>query len=379
MYSCFRGLGVSKQENVEKTCRFCCKNMEFYVLIQRKKGSQLGDMVKQLFTMKYVAIALMTVTALASFVDPAIASNTQQIQQAAVQNAQNANLAAQSGTLSDILTNFGNNIEDVTPFVVGICYIMASMFIGISLFKARDLMDSGGQKATPVDVVKYMGAGGLLLAMPAIVTMIVSTLGTEGDTHVQENTGWDSPAAGGSGGLDTLVVNFMKDLHGPSLTLITGFCFTIGFIIIANGLYRLTTSAQQGARGPTGLGTLMTFVIGGLLVSFSSSMANISETLFGSNEAMTTIQFMALEAQMSNPDYVKGVFSAILAFMGIVGYISVARGLYLFKLSGDGNQQATMMGAGAHVIAGAMLINFGQVANMIQNTLGLTTYGILFN
>jgi hypothetical protein len=285
---------------------------------------------------------------------------------------------AAGGNLSDILENFGNNIENIPQLVNGIAYIMGATFIGIALFKARDTIEFGPQKATPLDVVKYMGAGAMLLAVPIISRFVVNTLGTTGDT--QTNTGWDNAgAAGSSGGLDTLVINFMQDLHGPALILIGGFCFVVGFILIANAIYRLTKTSQEGPRGPAGFGTIMSFIVGGLFVSFPFSMANISSTLFGTSEALTTIDFMALEDQMDNPEYVKSVFSAILAFMLIVGVISIARGLYLFKLSSDGNQQATIMGASAHVIAGAMLVNFGQVANMIQNTLGLTTYGILFN
>jgi hypothetical protein len=163
------------------------------------------------------------------------------------------------------------------------------------------------------------------------------------------------------------------------LLMIGGVCFIIGFALIVFGLHRLTKTAQEGPRGPAGMGTIASFIVGGLLTSFATTMASSSNTLFGGTEAMTKIGFMALEDSMASPEYVKNVFSAILAFMFIVGLISVARGLYLFKMSADGNQQATLMGAASHVIAGTMLVNFGQVANMIQNTLGLTTYGILFN
>jgi hypothetical protein len=303
----------------------------------------------------------------------AIASNVPVVNTAAILSS--------SGKLSDIIINLGNNVESIPQLINGISFIIGFAFIGMALFKVKKHVDFGPQTTSLVECIKYFVAGGFLMAAPIVVNSVIATTGVvSGTTAVQGATGWDNTAASvTSGGLDTLVVNFMRDLHGPMIFMIGGVCFIIGFALIVFALHRLTKTAQEGPRGPAGMGTIASFIVGGLLTSFATTMASASSTLFGRSDAMTKIGFMALESQMANPEYVKNVFSAILAFMFVVGLISVARGLYLFKMSADGNQQATLMGASSHVIAGAMLVNFGQVANMIQNTLGLTTYGILFN
>ena len=143
----------------------------------------------------------------------------------------------------------------------------------------------------------------------------------------------------------------------------------------------LQKTAQEGPRGPTGLGTIATFVLAGVLFSVAPSVGTLTETLFGGRDSMTEVSFLALSATMgaTGSAHAENVVVSVLAFLIIVGILSIIRGFFVLRGVAEGNQQMTMMGGVSHVIAGAILVNFGQFANIIQNTLGISGFGVLFN
>src|SRR5690242_7392636 len=61
-------------------------------------------------------------------------------------------------------------------------------------------------------------------------------------------------------GLDGALYCLMADIMGPVHSLVNFFAFTAGIVLIMIGISRLTKSAQEGAKGPGGLGTMMTFI-----------------------------------------------------------------------------------------------------------------------
>ena len=178
---------------------------------------------------------------------------------------------------------------------------------------------------------------------------------------------------------DNMMINFMKDGFGPFVTFMTFFCFVAGVVLTMIAIHRFTKTAQEGPRGPTGMGTIATFVLAGVLFSIAPSVGAITETLFGGRDSMTEVEFLALGASMGAAGaHAENVVVSILAFMIIVGILSIIRGFFVLRGLAEGNQQMTMMGGLSHIIAGAILVNFGQFANIIQNTLGITQYGVLF-
>jgi hypothetical protein len=138
-------------------------------------------------------------------------------------------------------------------------------------------------------------------------------------------------------------------------------------------------TAQEGPRGPGGIGTIMTFITGGALFSLSRMMGAWTTSLFSSTQVSNYANMSftgGLDA--TAVAHVHNVISAVLGFMMIVGWISFIRGWFILREVAEGNHQASVMAAMTHLFGGALAINLGGVINAVETTFGLNGYGVAF-
>ena len=151
-------------------------------------------------------------------------------------------------------------------------------------------------------------AGGSFFALPYIATSLQASFMSAplSALSVDGTTGYTGilVCAGGALALDQAFGCFVNNLLGPIQTVLNVFCFAVGLIFIMIGISRLIKSAQDGARGPGGLGTVSTFVTGGVLLSGTQMMAALSSSFFGKTETATA----------------GTLINAIQATLGIVGF-----------------------------------------------------------
>jgi hypothetical protein len=185
--------------------------------------------------------------------------------------------------------------------------------------------------------------------------------------------------AGGAGGLDGALYCMMTDLTGPIHNVLNFFSFVAGMIFIMVGISRLMKSAQDGARGPGGMGTFMTFIAGGALISYNEFIRAFTGTFF-SNPLTLTYANLKYTKGMSPDEAIHAhtVISAIMKFMIIVGLISFVRGIFIVRNVAEGNGQASIMAGVTHLVGGALAVNLGPLLSAVQATLGITGYGIEF-
>jgi len=110
---------------------------------------------------------------------------------------------------------------------------------------------------TPIwEAVSRLAAAGCFFALPFVITVAKNTVGAlilpfMTTTYTGATTG---------DGLDTMMVRFMADIYGPMLFIMNFFGYIAGTVLVMIGISRLIKSAQEGPRGPGGLGTMMTFL-----------------------------------------------------------------------------------------------------------------------
>jgi hypothetical protein len=145
------------------------------------------------------------------------------------------------------------------------------------------------------------------------------------------------------------------------------------------GISRLIKSSQEGARGPGGLGTLMTFIAGGALISYNEFLRAFTTSFF-TNPTTLAYAELAYTTGMAQAelDHAHTVISAIIKFMIVIGLISFVRGIFIVRSVAEGNSQASLMAGVTHMVGGALAVNLGPLMNAVQETLGITTYGITF-
>jgi hypothetical protein len=276
-------------------------------------------------------------------------------------------------------------------FLMAIGYLIG-LFLGvwgILKIKAHVL---NPQQTSLWDGISRLGAGGAFFALPAVIEVIKNTLIPGTATLVstfQQTTGFNEPGGllgpvcNGTGGLDVALYCLMNDTMAPMHVVLNFFTTVAGIILAMIGISRLMKSAQDGARAPGGLGTIMTFIASGALLSYNALMRVVTVSLSAgipgvalsrTNGVMQYTQGMSQAEQ----DHAHTVISAILKFMIIVGLISFIRGIFIIRSVAEGNAQASIMAGITHMVGGALAVNLGSIINFVQNTLGITTYGITF-
>jgi hypothetical protein len=295
---------------------------------------------------------------------------------AAQTSGQNLGLQQASGTLGEMMNRIIGGTANLPDFISIISTLIGILFVTLGIYKLKNHTEFGQQSVPLADPLKLLFAGALMMTLPTVASVVATTFGGVG---AEQDIGWDDSASG-AGGLDGMLVNFMSNIYGPMVNLMVFFCYVAGAALMLIAVHRFTKTAQEGPRGPTGLGTIATFVLAGVLFSVAPSVGTLTETLFGGRNSMTSVEFLALSDTMGEGSaHSENVVMSVLAFLIIVGILSIIRGFFVLRGVAEGNQQMTMMGGVSHVIAGAILVNFGQFANIIQNTLGIGGYGVLFN
>lgn len=283
---------------------------------------------------------------------------------------------ASAGTVGSMVDNARLNAAVLPNFAVYIAWVVGVYFVIRGLLMLKDHANDGGR--TPiVEPIKRLSVAGMCFAIPLLAETVINSFALKAATVVSTSSnGWavDSTVAN-AGGLDGMFVALAKNTVNPLLFAIDVFCYIAGILIIVFGLQRFVKTAQEGARGPLGYGTLSMFVVAAALLAFPHMVGMLGNTIFGTTASLTKITFMSniggvldanLEKQALN------VLSACVAFIGVIGYLSVVRGLFIFKAHADGNGQATLFSAVTHLVAGIIAVNLGQFVNYMQNTLGLT-------
>ena len=274
-----------------------------------------------------------------------------------------------------LLNIIRNGISHWPIFIVWISYIIGIVLIVQSGLKLVTHAQNPGQMPIS-EPIKFFAAGGLMLALPTIINIIINTLGLRIAGANISSRGYSDTD---SEGLDGMMINAMRDLYLPLDTVITIFCIIAGIIFAFMGLHRLTKTEREGARGPMGIGTIFLFLVAGVLMSMGSVIGTITETFFSSRGIGNYVQILGFSDSV-DMSHAHNVAAAIVQFMMIVGLISFVRGWFILKAAADGgSQQATIMSSVVHIVTGILLINLGPFLMAVQKTLGIgPTIGLSF-
>lgn len=296
------------------------------------------------------------------------------------------------GSLGDLICNTFANTSGFPVFLTGISYLIGLVFGLWGLFKIRDHVVDPMRTGLNEGVMRLL-AGGAFFAFPYLTVILRSTIlptPLAALTAITTNTGYNetTPTCGGiltflglatGPSLDEAMGCFMNDILGPTHVVLNFFCTVAGMIFIMVGISRLIKSSQEGTRGPGGMGTIGTFIIGAILLSATTILRAASSSIFGS-PVTTTFASMTYTTGMSvaETQAAHNVISAVLKFMLVIGMISFVRGIFIMRDVAEGKQQASTMAGMTHIIGGALAVNLGPLLNAVQATLGISAFGVSF-
>lgn len=269
-----------------------------------------------------------------------------------------------------------NGIIHWPIFIAWISYLIGIVFVVQCALKLITHVQNPSQMPIS-EPIKFFVAGGLMLSLPTVMNILINTLGLSGAFGIAAST--NPLTTTSTQGLDYMMINFIQDLFKPLDTIITIFCLIAGIIFAFMGLHRLTKSEREGARGPLGFGTIILFLVSGVLMSMGSTIGTVTQTFFGTHNVTNAVEILGFSGGV-DLTHATNVLGAIIQFMMVVGLISFVRGWFILKAAADGgSQQATIMSSVVHIIAGILLINLGPFLRAVQKTLGIDpTIGLSF-
>lgn len=275
-------------------------------------------------------------------------------------------------TLGGVIKNTVDSFKTVPGLLTGFSYL-CGLILGIwGILKLRTHVE----QPTSVEIwdpLKRFAAGGAFFVLPEMVNVAYNTISKNGSEL--KGSAFNTGGAKGDG-LDGKLVALMKDVWEPMQFLLVGFSYLAGIILVLIGISRLLKTEQEGARGPMGIGTIMTFLVAGVLLSLNRTLGAAVNSVFNSGAQNTA--GLAYKAGMDGGavGHAEAVIGAIIAFVAILGWISFIRGFFIMRGVAEGNSQASAMAGVTHIIGGAIAVNLGGFIKAVQATLGIKDYGL---
>ncbi|MCC6597202.1 MAG: hypothetical protein IT559_00185 [Alphaproteobacteria bacterium] len=306
---------------------------------------------------------------------------------------------AGTSTMGQALCGVFLHTGAIPAFLTAASYLIGLVFGFWGIFKIKAHVQNPQQTGLWEGISRFI-AGGAFFALPIVIAVARTTFvplllnapslapvisynngsGLMATLLASLSLGGGCPATAGPLGLDGVIVCFMGDMMGPIHVVLNFFAFCAGIIFLMIGVSRLIRSAQDGARGPGGIGTIMTFATGAALISYNELMRAFTTSFF-STPVTRTFATMQYTTGMLTPevDSAHAVITAIIQFVIVVGLISFVRGIFIVRSVAEGNSQASIMSGVTHMVAGALAVNLGPLLNAVQTTLGIQGFGVAFS
>lgn len=278
---------------------------------------------------------------------------------------------AHASTLGGVINNTIQSSANVPGLFAGLSYLFGLVLGFLGIIKLKDHVENPNQVQI-WDPIKRFIAGGAFLSLPFMTRVVYETVAAGEETLKGSsfNTGGAS-----SDGLDGKLVALMRDIWEPAQWLFVGFGYLAGIILLMIGISRLLKTEQEGARGPMGLGTIVTFIVAGLLLSLNKILGAAVNSIFAS-DAKNHAELVYTEGMADGGAHANAVIGAAMAFVAIIGWVSFLRGFFIMRGVAEGNSQASAMAGITHIIGGAIAVNLGALLEAVQNTLGISSYGL---
>jgi hypothetical protein len=283
---------------------------------------------------------------------------------------------AHATTLGSVINRVTGDVTITIPGVfAGFSYMMGLIMGFTGIMKLKEHVENPNQVQF-LEPIKRFIAGGMFFCLPYVADVVRNMIEGTG-TGTYANSGFNGQASGT--GLDQMIIALMQNVFVPLQWAFGAFGYIAGLALVIIGISRLLKTEQQGPQGPTGIGTVMTFIVAGCLFSINSIIGYFTTTMFGDPTIDTNgvLQYTAGLGAAAN--HVHAVISGIVAFSIVIGWVSLIRGFFILRGVSEGNSQASMMAAITHLIGGVLAINLGSVIMAVQDTLGITQYGIRFS
>ena len=275
---------------------------------------------------------------------------------------------AYAATIGSTIDNLSTSFASIPTLLSSIAYIMGCFYAITGIYKFKDHVDNPSQTPLSAGVKRFAG-GGMLFTLPYLVEVLrrsffpAATAVTDGTVRHLNPLG---------GGMDQMIFELIEDIAEPMTILLSSFAYISGALLLVVGISRMIKTAQDGPRGPSGLGTIMTLFVAGALLSGAKMIAAFTGSFFGDSTISTFANIdPTIISNAADRDSISAIIESLMTFVMIVGVIAFIRGLFVLRAFAEGSQNATIAQSLTFLFGGALAINMGDLVNVLGTTVGV--------
>ncbi len=274
--------------------------------------------------------------------------------------------------MGDVMKNTTKAFSGIPLMLSMISYIAGLFLIVVALIKFKEHVDHPDRAPLSAGVKRFI-ASGCFLSLPFMVRVMRGSLFAAEDNRPTKGDNFTDPSTAMlDGSVEKMIVDFIGNIAVPASNMLTFFAYIAGIAFLLVGISRLTKRMEDGPRGPTGMGTIMTFIAAGALFSFGNSIGVFASTVFGDNKLLMHANIGGnVIAEVEDRERLQKIIEGLLIFVMLVGYIAFIRGWFVMKAFADGAQGATLAQGLTFLIGGTIAINLGELINVLSATVGI--------
>ncbi len=274
-------------------------------------------------------------------------------------------------TLGHLMQGMALEMKPIEGLFSFLFYIAGIAVLFDAIMKLRGYSDNPRQ--VPVSMcLKRFFAAALLMAGPWLIWTILTTMGLDLEGHNQDVVQIGDEQVTGLFGLDIMFARFVNNIDGPVRQLVSITCFLLGMLLTASGIMRLIRQEQDGPRGPTAMGTWITFVTAAVLFAFPQVMDAITFSMFADGVGnINPVLAYGVDSQTDIYKSAQRTMEAVFLFAQLVGWVSFIRGFVILRKVADGSSRSSTTAAFTHIIGGALAVNLAPFVRVVQHTVGL--------
>ena len=174
-----------------------------------------------------------------------------------------------------------------------------------------------------------------------------------------------APSAASAQDPGAALVSLARDLDPGLSALVSGVCYLLALVALAQGLLRLLKTSEDKFHAPSLAGTALCFLICAVLAAFPSWIDAAGETLFGASRRPVLAYANAGDGNWN--ELILAAFWAV----SWVGLFAFLRGVFMMRAAADGRAGATAGRAAMHMFGVVLAWHIAAFVDAVQSALGI--------
>jgi hypothetical protein len=276
-------------------------------------------------------------------------------------------------TAGAVLCNMFDNLKPMGSVFQWLAYVAGTFFTVQGIFHLHRHHENHREHRLHTPLMLFFGAA-MLLALPSVVNTIITTLygtaGSGGTLACNQGSGTSSAQV-----LDVMLTNFVGNIKGPMISLVSLISIVSGLFMIIRGLVK---ASRFGFDPKTNSVTniLSSLVFGAIMMAVGENLNVFVHSMFGSGVALsgntsgTVTAWKFVSAVGGGSEQFGAAVAAALNFIQVIGVISFVRGWLIMKKVVEGGGNATTAQGMSHILGGVCAINIGPFLKILDTTMG---------